>query len=455
MLTDRFKRVGDLIRAVRQHLFGRERNAELTKGAAGSFAVKVGGAALALLTQLALTRFLGVESYGKYIYAVTWMNVAMLVGTLGYETASVRFVAEYYAQQQWKLLRGFQRYSRSLVWKASIVLGGIMALAAWMLVTDPELLYAFWAASLLTPLLASLHVRASELRGLRRVVRALFLKEVFRPLLFLLGLLALIPGIGLALQAGHAILVYAGSALITVGVLALLIRRLLRPDVTRSDAEYRSGLWWRAARDMLLVASFDLILLRADTIMVGAFLGTDEAGLYAIASRVARLLVFILTAINTVLAPLAAELYATDEHAELQRVVTLGARAAIAVASVGAVILLVWDQEILGLFGPAFTASASALWILVGAQLVNTLAGSAVLLLNMTDHQQIAAKILGAGAVLNLLLNAVFIPLFGLVGAAWATTLTMIFWNVAANVSVWRTIRIVPTAFPWPSSWRT
>jgi hypothetical protein len=44
--------------------------------------------------------------------------------------------------------------------------------------------------------------------------------------------------------------------------------------------------------------------------------------------------------------------------------------------------------------------------------------------------------------VLNLGLNVLWIPRFGIVGAAWATTLSTVLWNGWAMVWVWRERRI-------------
>ena len=47
----------------------------------------------------------------------------------------------------------------------------------------------------------------------------------------------------------------------------------------------------------------------------------------------------------------------------------------------------------------------------------------------MTGHQNEAAMGIGVGAGLNIVLNLLFIPKWGIEGAAMATTMSIVVWN--------------------------
>ena len=63
-------------------------------------------------------------------------------------------------------------------------------------------------------------------------------------------------------------------------------------------------------------------------------------------------------------------------------------------------------------------------------QLMNAIMGPVAFLLSMTGNEKIVAQIFGLTACLNILMNLLFIPLFGIQGAAVATTISVIIWNV-------------------------
>ena len=102
---------------------------------------------------------------------------------------------------------------------------------------------------------------------------------------------------------------------------------------------------------------------------------------------------------------------------------------------------------LLRLFGPGFDVARPALLILAGAQLVNALAGSVGILMSMTGHQNAVSVVLAFAAALNVGLNFALIPRYGLIGAAVATGLATVAWNVTLAVLVRRRLGIRSTAF--------
>ena len=71
------------------------------------------------------------------------------------------------------------------------------------------------------------------------------------------------------------------------------------------------------------------------------------------------------------------------------------------------------------------------------------------MVLSMTGHQNLTARILALGAVLNVLLNLVLVPRLGLEGGAVATTVALAAWNAMAVWAVWSRLGLGATAFSW------
>jgi len=432
-----------------------ENEVTLLKGSIGSFFVRVLGALLGFALQVVLARLLGADSYGNYAYVWSWVNVAVLVGTLGFTTASVRFVAEYVSRQQWNRLHNYLRFSRRTVFFSSVIVSLIFAGAAFVLVAidQRELLYTFAAGAVTVPILARMRVAEAELQGFKRVVRSKIPGQIIVPAGFIAGILVLGQVYGLEISAAEALGV---NVIVSFGALIGLFA-LVRQAVPASASQGAKGMvlparkwmWITVARDMLLISGFNLILFRADVIMVGALIDPTSSGLYNVASKVASLLVFALAAINSILSPIAADLYAKNKLKQLQRLITQAAVGSFVVSLVGAVIIYALRYQVLDLFGSEFVRSEGALWPLLAGQLSNAFAGPAILLLNMTGHQGLSAKILGGSALLNLALNATLIPVFGFEGAAYATMGTMFIWNALAVIGVRNRLNLKSTALSW------
>ena len=79
----------------------------MVKGAGWSIGGTASGAVASFVVQIILARALEATRYGVYSYLLAWVNVAVLVGKLEFDTAAIRFVAAYDGQRQDGLLRAF------------------------------------------------------------------------------------------------------------------------------------------------------------------------------------------------------------------------------------------------------------------------------------------------------------------------------------------------------------
>ena len=131
----------------------------------------------------------------------------------------------------------------------------------------------------------------------------------------------------------------------------------------------------------------------------------------------------------------------------LQRVITTAARVTVALALPAALMLSLFARPILGLvFGSEFERGALCLVILCGAQVVNAGAGSVGLILKMTGHERDAALGMAFGAFTNVVLNTALVPVWGIDGAALATGMSLIVWNVFLVARVWKRLSLDSTA---------
>ena len=443
----------DLIRRLRIYFIGKslnEENSLLIRGAAGSFVVKFMGAGLTFAAQIVVARFLGAESFGNYIYVLTWVNVLLLLGKLGFDMACVKYVAVYHGQKNWALLRGFLRYSTKLTLTASILVGFCLSGVVWVLKPNisKELFYTFLIGSILLPVFSTLQVREAGLRGLKKVVQAQIPQTVLVPFFLLIGLPIGVYWLGLGPNAMTAMSINIGGSLIAVGLIYLLFQNALPEEVYETDANYESFEWFRVAWGMIFVMGFNLILYHTDTIMVGALIGTTDAGIYAVASRLVGLMLFVLLALNSILAPLVANSHAKGLREELQRMVSLGVKIVFFTSIFIGIGLIFGGKWILSFFGPEFQSGYSILLVLIGGQFVNAMAGPVALLLNMTGYQNQAALVLAFSAVLNITLNALLIPKMGPIGAAVATAITTAVWNIIMALLVWYRLGIISVASP-------
>ena len=181
--------------------------------------------------------------------------------------------------------------------------------------------------------------------------------------------------------------------------------------------------------------------------MVGALLDSERAGVYFSASRIAGLIQFGTVAIQQIAGPMIAAFYADGRLRDLQRTLSLSALGASVFAIPSGILLIVFSGPILGVFGVAFVDGEAVLRILTASQAINALTGMTGLVMTMTGHQAIASRVIGICAVANVGLNGLFIPAFGMEGAAFATLATTIAWNLLLVYYAWA--RLGLWTLPW------
>lgn len=390
---------------------------------------------------------LGARDAGYFFICLTWMSLLSAVARLGLDRAITRHVAAELAVGQGSLAR--QALITGFAWAT---LGGALAtLLTWLAAAplshhvfdEPALApYLTLSALLLLPQTWTVCVGAA-LAGLKRSVVAQLLQNALWPALTLGALLA-----GVDDLAG---LLWALTLSLTLcSVLGLLLilgqgRRLVdRPPAAGEEAPEPLPHLWRTALPLSVVEIIQVSLISLPLLILGAFASAAEVGAFSIAARISQLVWIIIVSIGTVAAPLFAELHRRREFDRLRRTNRL-VRAAVALCTLPIVLILfAAPATILSLIGEGFTPAATALVILAAGQLVNGLLPCQDTLLAMTGHGRTLRSLNLLQLASCLLLGALLIPNFGLLGAAVLSSICVAQGAIGTTLAV---RRLMPQAF--------
>jgi O-antigen/teichoic acid export membrane protein len=416
------------------------------RGAAGTFGLKVAEAGATFVLNVVLARLLGAEGFGLFALAVAWASLLTVPSLVGHENLTIRFVATYSRQAASGLLHGFLRHALTLVSLASVTLAGLGLLLNLWLAEGPTARFAVFAAALaFVPVLALIRVTQAGLRGLRHVATGYAPELAILPL-GMFGLIGAALMLGVPMTPLLAVIIQLAAGIIALLVGLGLLRKYVPAQVWAAAPETLRSEWMRGAWPLLFIGGTQVVNRQADIIMIGAFVGDAAAGIYAVATRSAGLIGFVLFSVNAALAPLIARVYADRDFAALQRIATRSARAVLLFSLPVTAFFILFGSFFLQLFGPEFAPASAPLAVLSVGQFVNASMGSVALMLTMTGHEHFAARGFGLGAASNLLLNAVLIPPFGIVGAAVATSTSLVVWNVMLAIYVYRLLGLHSTA---------
>ncbi len=412
-------------------------NAKTTLGTFASKSIlaifwRIFSIAIRFALQAFLVRSMGLAVYGEYVYVLAWITSLADIGTLGMDKVVLRFAAEYHVQKEHALLARIWRSSSLVACLVGLLFGGTLAGVVWFLGTSmaSSQRICFLVASPLIPLMALTNISESCLRALGHIVQGLSSLLVIPTVLGLLTLLILVDSSSnlssVMVMSAHLAAVFAALTLV------LWFCRSTKHEHPRVRLQGNGSREWVAMTlPMFFLTLQNVAQAQCGVLLSGSLLGTSQAGVYSLMVQITAFMGFGLQTINLVAAPMFAKLHASGKKKQLQNL----ARACACVSTLfclgaAAGLMLFWDS-IEQLFGTALEEGQVCLGILAIGAIINATAGSVGYLLLMSGNHTICVKVLSLGALLNLLLSAVLIPRYGIVGAAIAQTVTTATWNAA------------------------
>jgi O-antigen/teichoic acid export membrane protein len=399
----------------------------LVRSAVMTSGIRVGSTLLAFGASLLYARTLGPHDYGLYAYVIAWATLLTIPTGLGLPSYLIREGAKTTQNLHW-----LGHWADKRIALTGIATAVLMALAFFIpSAANARLLFVI-AAPL--PLLNNLgYVRGALLQAKGWVARSQWPVLIAGPTFMLAILVAVWLWWGTLLPA-EVVAATTLSAIFSLCINQFQISRTVSPSKPEKAISARTF----AALPFMWLGMLNLINSRADLIMLGSLKGAQAAGIYAVVSRAAELIGFFMLSAGMVIAPRIAALYKENNHALLQRLLTATSRRVFALSMPPALLLIISAHPLLRyLYGSGYEKGALALQILSIAQLAAITSGPKGIALNMTGHERLSMLSVTLSITVNIALNAVLIPIFGIDGTAIATGTSI----VAYNCVLWYQVR--------------
>lgn len=415
---------------------------EIMGAASVAFALKVLGAGFAFGFNVLLARMLGADGAGIYFLALTAAAIAGVLGRMGLDNALLRFTAAGAAVEDWAAVQGVYRKGMSFALCASAASALVMfVIAPWLannVFSEPRLASPLrWMALAVVPMtLLSLH--AEMLKGLKRIRDSLLVQRVGVPALSLLGLTLVGRHWGVNGAVLAHVLATCGMALVGIA-----LWRVATPRLKGVSSRFETRELLGSSIPLFWVTSTMLMMNWTATIALGVWGTKADVGLFGAAYRTATLTSFMLIAVNSIAAPKFAELYRQGDMESLGSTARNCAKLATALATPALLLFMLAPGWVMGIFGPQFSMGASLLAILAIGQFVNVATGSVSYLLMMTGHERLMRNSALVAGGTNVVLAAILIPRFGVVGAAIATATSLALQNLVASYFVYKKMDLI------------
>ena len=373
---------------------------------------------LSFITLPLFTRIMSTEQYGQYSVYASWSSMLGIFVTLNLAYGSFQTAMSKYEHDRDAYIASVQGICLMLLGIFLVIYLPFQSL--WNTLFElPTYLVLLMVVELVTH--ASLLFWSAKKRfefKYKAVVAVTLMVSVTSPVLAYL----LVVNVE---EKGYARIIGYASINVLVGIFFMVFNTIKGKKIfTKEYWKYALGF------NIPLVPYYlsQVVFNQSDRIMISKYCGTDKAGIYSVAYSLAIILNFVLNAINNSYVPWLYGKIKSEKYPDNRSVACM-------IAILMAVLLsgIVWiaPEFIYIMSGPEYM---EAIWVVAPVAISILLLFYSQLYINVMFYYEKKSYLVWAslgGAISNIILNMIFIPMFGFVAAGYTTLVSYILFAFA------------------------
>ena len=409
-----------------------------------SLVLKILGSFFGYVFLWMVTRTLGASAWGEYVIFLAILNILSIFSRLGIDKLVLKLVAA--SNKNISAIKSIYILSLKLILIISVSISGIIFLLsesfAYLIFDNSSVTIIVKLSVLILPLFSVICLNENTLRGLKMIKEFAFFQRTAK-MLFSVGFFIIyfyFINYSLPILVVYSYL----SALIIIFILSSLrVYNLLKNVDCDSSININYKKMLKQSLPMMLSSSILLLMAWTDTLMIGSFMGEYQVGIYNVAVKVALFTTLTISAVNSIVAPKISESFNNGKSREFKEIIYYSTRLIFYSTLPVLLFIFIFPEVILSFFGKEFIVAKMTLLILTMSQAINALSGSVGTILNMTGKQKVYGNILLIALLINVTLNYLLIPIYGINGAAIASASSLIFWNLYSVIYIYRKYHVI------------
>ena len=387
---------------------------------------KVVQSLIALVVSMLTARYLGPSNYGIISYAASLVAFAVPVMTLGLSNILVQEVTNYPEEEG-------EIFGTSILMSLISALACIIGIAAYTMVVD--------AGEPTTNIVVILY-------SILLIFQAMELMQYWFQAKLLSKYMAIGSSIACVIVAAYKVILLANQASVEffaisnsleyllIFVFLLCMYKKLGGAKLRISKNIAKRMF-NSSKHYIVSSLMVTIFAQTDKIMIKLMIGESEVGYYSAAVTCAGLTSFVFSAVIDSMRP---SIFVNKKIGNESAYETGIARTYCVViyfAAIQSVFMAVFSEFIINfLYGADYTPAIAALRIVVWYTTFSYIGGVRNIWILGENKQKYLWILNLGGAVANVLLNYILIPIMGINGAAIASLFTQIFTNIFMNMLV-------------------
>ncbi len=390
-----------------------------------------------LLYRILAARYLSPSDYGLLSMGIVFLNIGALFGLVGIHHSIGKFINHYLAIKRFDRVKGIIILSFCITIPSSIIIFLALYYSSQSLALNifkiEELAPIISIFSFGIPLIVIAQLLKFYFFTFKKPEYSIVSETIFEKFF---NLLLLLFAISISASLLFLSWMYITSLLISLIVASILLGKILlknMPVIFKKEINpvFDVKQLLSFSIPLMIVGILDIALGWTDIIMIGVFRSSLEVGFYNTAYVISSAFLIIWIAIGDMFYPIISELYAKKQKTSIRKTFEVTSRWIFVLALPLLVFIIVFPSRTLSLvFGHKYLDAAIPLVILTLGYFPLAIFGLSEQ--GLRTYKKI--KFLGVSTlialVINILLNFLLIPPYGMIGASISTTLSLIFFTI-------------------------
>ena len=417
---------------------------QIARGAIISFLGMIFGKGLTYLYIILLAR-LGSSEYGLISLGFATTLFLSTITMLGLKTVTVRYISFYQAKKNKEKIKGTILSSIKISLPISIFFMVALFLlsekVSLLLFHNARLIPILKLFSLTIPFIVLSNIFLQVILSYRKIEYQIGIKEIIENVVKLALTF-------LFIYFGYELLGVAIAYIISIIITFLLSFYFMQKKCfnildNKIKANNFSTELLKISFPLFFADIFTLIIKWIDVFFLGFFRSTSEVGIYSVALSTASLLVLIPTGIMALFLPIITRLYSKKNKKEIKEITIRTSKWIFFANFPIFMMLLVFSKPILEIiFGKEYVVGSGALLILIFAYLLHSITHVNSSILIMLKKTKIILFVGIIITILNILLNLLLIPRYGIIGGAIAMSFSLILNYIIYSILVYKITKI-------------
>lgn len=366
------------------------------------------------ILQLVIARQLGVMGLGQYTIALAYLHVCQILSELGLPALLVRDLA----QMPW-LRRSYFRIALAIQLVASVVVWGGLVAVTMLLPFSPAAQTMLWIVGASLPFYAVTSVTQTLFQASERMETVMGVELLVNTLILLGSVIVIWLG-GTTLQLA-AVLVFTQLISATMGL--LLLRRSAIFAAPQEPLHWQWPMLWRRGGPFFVLSLADVLLQRADIMLLSIVGGEAVTGIYGAAYNLVRVGLKLVQNFWSALYPTLSRLHrqAPQHYTRLCNFsLRYGLLCLLAAAAIGTGVT---EDALRLIYGVGYHEATLVLEILVWSAPLYLVENYTQILLMVEQRPFQSLRVTGLHLITLVSLVPLLTPWLGAPGAAWAVLL--------------------------------